>query len=129
MPYHSQAAALPKETDVIIVYKNQKGKQTAIEESEKVNAQYIHLPAVAVTADEQAVTSLKQDPNIAYVSKNIKGQTRFFYDEANRRRYWSEFFGSTILQSAKAECKASDKRRRDREKCESCRFRYWHFST
>lgn len=72
LPYHSQAAAPPKETDVIIVYKNQKGKQTAIEESEKVNAQYIHLPAVAVTADEQAVTSLKQDPNIAYVSKNIK---------------------------------------------------------
>lgn len=72
LPYHSQAVAPPKETDVIIVYKNQKGKQTAIEESEKMNAQYIHLPAVAVTADEQAVTSLKQNPNIAYVSKNIK---------------------------------------------------------
>ncbi|QRY39368.1 S8 family serine peptidase [Bacillus sp. PDNC022] len=72
LPFHSQAAAPPKETDVIIVYKNQKGKQTAIEESEKVNAQYIHLPAVAVTADEQAVTSLKKDPNIAYVSKNVK---------------------------------------------------------
>ncbi|MDG3044675.1 hypothetical protein OE903_14830 [Bacillus sp. B6(2022)] len=60
LPFHSQAAAPPKETDVIIVYKNQKGKQTAIQESEKVNAQYIHLPAVAVTADEQAVTSLKK---------------------------------------------------------------------
>ncbi|GAB1306512.1 minor protease Epr [Bacillus altitudinis] len=72
LPFHSQAAAPPKETDVIIVYKNQKGKQTAIQESEKVNAQYIHLPAVAVTADEQAVTSLKKDPNIAYVSKNVR---------------------------------------------------------
>mgnify|MGYP002655941378 CR=1 FL=1 len=72
LPFHSQAAAPPKETDVIIVYKNQKGKKTAIQESEKVNAQYIHLPAVAVTADEQTVTSLKKDPNIAYVTKNVK---------------------------------------------------------
>ncbi|WP_353853904.1 S8 family serine peptidase [Bacillus sp. Bos-x628] len=72
LPFHTQAATPPKETEVIIVYKNQKGKQTALEESEKVKAQYIHLPAVAVTANEKAVSSLKKDPNIAYVTKNVK---------------------------------------------------------
>ncbi|BBP86831.1 hypothetical protein BsIDN1_04490 [Bacillus safensis] len=55
------------------IKKNQKGKQTAIEESEKVNAQYIHLPAVAVTADEQAVTSLKKDPKHRLRLKKRKG--------------------------------------------------------
>ncbi|MDM5296838.1 S8 family serine peptidase [Bacillus pumilus] len=96
MPFHSPAAASSEETDVIIVYKNQKGKQTALHESEKVNAQYIHLPAVAITADEQAVTSLKKDPNIAYVTKNSKVKlasssgekpTSTFQDEMVQKSY------------------------------------------
>ncbi|MFS0655431.1 S8 family serine peptidase [Bacillus sp. 179-C3.3 HS] len=74
LPLHSQASTPAKETDVIIVYKNQQGKQTAIDQSEKVNAQYIHLPAVAITVDEKIVMSLKNNSNIAYVAENKKGQ-------------------------------------------------------
>ncbi|MGE6631907.1 S8 family serine peptidase [Bacillus sp. NPDC077027] len=73
-PHHAWAASSTKETDVIIVYKNQKGKQKAIHASDKVQAQYKHVPAVAVTADEKTVSSLKKDPNIAYIAENTKVQ-------------------------------------------------------
>ncbi|MEI0739824.1 hypothetical protein VQ056_29630 [Paenibacillus sp. JTLBN-2024] len=62
--FHSQAAApsdVKKQMQDHSSSIKIKRKQTAIEESEKVN-DGIHLPAVAVTADEQADHLTQKDP-------------------------------------------------------------------
>ncbi|MEK5100177.1 S8 family serine peptidase [Bacillus glycinifermentans] len=56
---------------VIVVYKNKSGQETALENSESVDHQYKHIPAVAVTADKETVQDLKDDPDILYVEKNV----------------------------------------------------------
>nr|WP_254416575.1 S8 family serine peptidase [Bacillus glycinifermentans] len=56
---------------VIVVYKNKSGQETALENSESVDHQYKHIPAVAVTADKETVQGLKDDPDILYVEKNV----------------------------------------------------------
>lgn len=54
----SAAAPAHAEThdrDVIVVYKNQNGKESAIDSGADVEQTYQHLPAVAVSADSQTV--------------------------------------------------------------------------
>lgn len=59
------------EKEVIVVYKNKAGKETILDNDADVKQQYKHLPAVAVTADQETVKELKQDPNILYVENNV----------------------------------------------------------
>lgn len=73
----SAAAPAHAEThdrDVIVVYKNQNGKESAIDSGADVEQTYQHLPAVAVSADSQTVKDLKQDPDILYVEDNVPFQ-------------------------------------------------------
>ncbi|QCT31646.1 S8 family peptidase [Bacillus velezensis] len=73
----SAAAPAHAEThdrDVIVVYKNQNGKESAIDSGADVEQTYQHLPAVAVSADSQTVKDLKQDPDILYVEDNVSFQ-------------------------------------------------------
>lgn len=73
----SAAAPAHAEThdrDVIVVYKNQNGKESAIDSGADVEQTYQHLPAVAVSADSQTVKDLKQDPDILYVEENVSFQ-------------------------------------------------------
>ncbi|WP_368651076.1 S8 family serine peptidase [Bacillus inaquosorum] len=59
------------EKEVIVVYKNKAGKETVLDSDAEVGQQYKHLPAVAVTADQETVKELKQDPDILYVENNV----------------------------------------------------------
>ncbi|MED1540119.1 S8 family peptidase [Bacillus inaquosorum] len=59
------------EKEVIVVYKNKAGKETVLDSNAEVEQQYKHLPAVAVTADQETVKELKQDPDILYVENNV----------------------------------------------------------
>ncbi|MCY8454245.1 minor protease Epr [Bacillus spizizenii] len=59
------------EKEVIVVYKNKAGKETVLDSDAEVEQQYTHLPAVAVTADQETVKELKQDPDILYVENNV----------------------------------------------------------
>ncbi|MCY8147211.1 S8 family serine peptidase [Bacillus inaquosorum] len=59
------------EKEVIVVYKNKAGKETVLDSDAEVEQQYKHLPAVAVTADQETVKELKQDPDILYVENNV----------------------------------------------------------
>ncbi|PJM66079.1 peptidase S8 [Bacillus subtilis] len=59
------------EKEVIVVYKNKAGKETTLDSDADVEQQYKHLPAVAVTADQETVKELKQDPDILYVENNV----------------------------------------------------------
>lgn len=54
-----------------MVYKNKAGKETVLDSDAEVEQQYTHLPAVAVTADQETVKELKQDPDILYVENNV----------------------------------------------------------
>ncbi|MDR4433500.1 S8 family peptidase [Bacillus tequilensis] len=65
---HAQTSS---EKEVIVVYKNKAGKDTVLESDAEVEQQYKHLPAVAVTADQETVKELKQDPDILYVENNV----------------------------------------------------------
>jgi minor extracellular protease Epr len=57
--------------EVVVVYKNMKGKEAAIENSNDVEHQFKSIPAVSVTADKQDVRKLESNPNIAYVEENV----------------------------------------------------------
>lgn len=59
------------EKEVIVFYKNKAGKETILDSDADVEQQYKHLPAVAVTADQETVKELKQDPDILYVENNV----------------------------------------------------------
>jgi minor extracellular protease Epr len=62
--------------DVIVVYKNNTGKQRALKTSTRLEHQYQTLPAVAMTATSANVQQLKNDPNIAFVEKNVHFKIR-----------------------------------------------------
>ncbi|MCG8396273.1 S8 family serine peptidase [Bacillus atrophaeus] len=59
------------EKEVIVVYKNKDGKEIVLDSDAEVEQQYKHLPAVAVTADQETVKEFKQDPDILYVENNV----------------------------------------------------------
>ncbi|MFP7231410.1 S8 family serine peptidase [Bacillus subtilis] len=59
------------EKEVIVVYKNKAGKESILDSDAEVEQQYKHLPAVAVTADQNTVKELQQDPDILYVENNV----------------------------------------------------------
>ncbi|MCP6680797.1 S8 family peptidase [Bacillus nakamurai] len=60
--------------DVIVVYKNQSGKESAVDSGADVEQTYKHLPAVAMSADSQTVKELQHDPDILYVEDNVSFQ-------------------------------------------------------
>ncbi|MBT2634072.1 S8 family serine peptidase [Pseudomonas sp. ISL-88] len=62
------------EQDIIVVYKNQNGKESAIDSGADVEQAYKHLPAVAMSADSQTVKELRHDPDILYVEDNVSFQ-------------------------------------------------------
>jgi minor extracellular protease Epr len=74
-PFHGGSAAhaqSPKKTqDVIVVYKNQTGKQTVLNKSQKVEYQFKSIKALTVKVDSKSISTLEHNPNIAYVEKNV----------------------------------------------------------
>ncbi len=71
---NDQPSSQKGEKEVVVVYKNMKGKEAAIENSHDVEHQFKSIPAVSVTADKQDVRQLESNPNIAYVEENVPFQ-------------------------------------------------------
>ncbi|WP_405157914.1 S8 family serine peptidase [Paenibacillus sp. FSL H8-0283] len=58
--------------EVIIVYKNENGKEAIIEESIDIKHEFETIPAVAATVTSADLHELASDPNIAYIERNTK---------------------------------------------------------
>ncbi|MBE3570537.1 MAG: S8 family peptidase [Bacillales bacterium] len=71
---NDQPSSQKGEKEVVVVYKNMKGKEAALENSNDVEHQFKSIPAVSVTADKQDVRQLESNPNIAYVEENVPFQ-------------------------------------------------------
>ncbi|WP_025676881.1 S8 family serine peptidase [Paenibacillus massiliensis] len=61
--------------EVIVVYKNQQGKETILDESVKVDYAFDTIPAVSATVTNADLRQLLNDPNIAYVEQNVTFRT------------------------------------------------------
>lgn len=75
IPFHggtpAKAETPNKTQDVIVVYKNQTGKQTVLDHSQKVEHQFKSVNAVTVKVDNQSISTLEHNSNIAYIEKNV----------------------------------------------------------
>lgn len=60
------------EQEVIVVYKNDDGKETVYSESVDVHHEFDIIPAVAATVTNSDLHALASDPNIARIERNIK---------------------------------------------------------
>ncbi|MFC4323111.1 S8 family serine peptidase [Litchfieldia salsa] len=60
-----------QEKEVIVVYKNQNGKDLIIKESQKVEYEFETIPAISVLATENEIEKMESNPNIDYVEENI----------------------------------------------------------
>ncbi|NPC92115.1 S8 family serine peptidase [Bacillus sp. WMMC1349] len=103
-PYRSQGDEKQPDSEVIVVYKNQDGKESALESAETVEQTYKNIPAVAVTADEETVQELEDDPDVLYVEENVSftsldGTTlKAFTNETSDSGYSFEQWNLTPLQ-------------------------------
>lgn len=59
------------EQDVIVVYNNVEGKETVVDESVEVLHEFESIPAVSATVSNNDLQELANDPNIAYIERNI----------------------------------------------------------
>ncbi len=59
------------EKEVVIVYKNEDGKEKVLDTSLEVDYEFKNVPAVAVTMANADVNDLKNDRDIAYIEPNV----------------------------------------------------------
>ncbi|PZD96685.1 hypothetical protein DNH61_05645 [Paenibacillus sambharensis] len=73
----AEAAYLPgtAEQEVIIVYKNEEGKEAARNESQDIRHEFDVVPAVAASVTNDQLAELINDPNIALIERNITFST------------------------------------------------------
>ena len=70
--YANQLSFTENVEAVIIVYKNEAGKEAAIERSIEVEHEFEKLPALAVTLTKAGVIQLEKNPNIEYIQENVE---------------------------------------------------------
>lgn len=71
---HAQGIQPSTESQVLIVYKNQNGRNAVMQDSNKINHQFQSVSAVSATVDQTDLTKLKSNPNIADVEQNVTFQ-------------------------------------------------------
>lgn len=59
------------EQEVIVVYKNEEGKDKVYDQSVEVNHEFDTIPAISATVTNADLYQLVKDPNIAYVERNV----------------------------------------------------------
>ncbi len=69
-----QVYAAGAEQDVIVVYKNEDGKEAVLDQSVEVQHEFATVPAVSATVTQADLNSLVQNPDIAYVERNVPFQ-------------------------------------------------------
>lgn len=100
MSFHSFYAAAStnednqKEKEVIVVYKNEKGKEKVIEQSGEVDHEFNVVPAVSASLTNGEIKKLEKDPNIDYIEENITfstvGKNTFsFFNKMNSSNFYS----------------------------------------
>ncbi|WP_186579861.1 S8 family serine peptidase [Aquibacillus kalidii] len=60
-----------EEKEVIVVYKNQDGKEATVEDSIRVEYQFKSVPAVSVVTTEEELTELEANKDIAYIEESL----------------------------------------------------------
>ncbi|OWR30367.1 hypothetical protein CDO73_10605 [Saccharibacillus sp. O23] len=68
------AAAEGSEQEVLIVYKNDDGREAALEQSEEVHHEFETVPAVSASVNPEELHDLVRNPDIAYVERNVEFQ-------------------------------------------------------
>ncbi|WP_172255700.1 S8 family serine peptidase [Saccharibacillus deserti] len=68
-------AADGPDQEVVIVYKNEDGKEAALEQSEEIRHEFETVPAVSAAVSPEELRDLAQNPDIAYIERNISFQT------------------------------------------------------
>lgn len=68
------ATAEEADQEVVIVYKNEDGKEAAIEQSVEIKHEFESVPAVSATVSAEELQNLVDNPDIAYVERNIPFQ-------------------------------------------------------
>ncbi len=71
---HDRAFAAGAEQDVIVVYKNEDGKEAVLDQSVDVQHEFETVPAVSATVTQADLNSLVQNPDIAYIERNVPFQ-------------------------------------------------------
>ncbi|NGZ76671.1 S8 family peptidase [Saccharibacillus alkalitolerans] len=75
LPAATAASAIEgTDQDVVIVYKNEDGKEAALEQSTEVQHEFETLPAVSATVSPADLQDLVRNPDIAYIERNISFQ-------------------------------------------------------
>ncbi|WP_409273272.1 S8 family serine peptidase [Neobacillus sp. SCS-31] len=59
------------EKEIVIVYKNEDGKEKVLDTSLEVDYEFKNVPAVAVTMAYKDINELKKDKDIAYIEPNV----------------------------------------------------------
>ncbi|WP_172195049.1 S8 family serine peptidase [Saccharibacillus qingshengii] len=68
-------AADGPDQEVVIVYKNEDGKDAALEQSEEIRHEFETVPAVSAAVSPEELQDLAQNPDIAYIERNISFRT------------------------------------------------------
>lgn len=68
------AAAEGSEQEVLIVYKNDDGREAALEQSAEVHHEFESVPAVSASVNPEELNDLVRNPDIAYVERNVEFQ-------------------------------------------------------
>lgn len=71
-------AAEEADQEVIIVYNNEEGKEAAIEQSEEIQHEFETVPAITATVGTEELQDLVDNPDIAYVERNVEFQLTDF---------------------------------------------------
>lgn len=101
--------------EVIIVYKNEDGKEAVFEESVDVQHEFDTVPAVSATVTNADLYELAKDPNIAYIERNItfritggdfkvtsvpSEQTQWNFQAVQPTKMWDEGYTGTGVKVA-----------------------------
>jgi len=70
----NNATAEEADQEVVIVYKNEDGKEAALQQATEVQHEFETLPAVSATVSPEELRDLVNNPDIDYVERNIPFQ-------------------------------------------------------
>lgn len=109
-----------QEKEVIVVYKNENGKEDIVEEIKKIEYEFQTVPAVSVLATEEELKNLESNSNIDYIEENIPftitetgpltilqsaqiastGETQWNIKETNVQKLWNEGYSGDGVKVA-----------------------------
>lgn len=71
----NEPAPTSKDVEVIVIYKNEIGKEKVLDAAKEVITDFRVISAITVVLNESQIDALKADPNIKSVERNVKIET------------------------------------------------------